>query len=105
MLAGASLGAEASSSTKLSTKSSDHSGRSRNGLPCTLSMSSFCLFVFLNCRNWSPSARLRFLLRRVFAEHGVESSRIESCGTDVEDVLVDELESPVDKPGDKTIGT
>ena len=28
---------------------------------------------------------------------GVESSRTESCDTDVGDVLVDDLESPVDK--------
>ena len=34
----------------------------------------------------------------------MESSRIASCGTDVEDVLVDELEISVDKPG-ITIGT
>ena len=39
------------------------------------------------------SARLRVLRLRV------ESSSIESCDTDVEDVLVDELEGPVDKPG------
>ena len=64
-------------------------------------MSSF-LFLFvvsLESRNWSPSAGLRLLLLRVVAEHGVESSRIESCDTDVEDVLVDELKGPVDKLG------
>ena len=51
-------------------------------------MSSF-LFLFLvsveSCYR-SPRARLRVLRLRVAAGHGVESYRIESCGTDVEDV-------------------
>ena len=47
---------------------------------------------------WSSSARLRSLLLRVVAGHGVESSTIKSCGTDVQDVLVDKLEGPVDNP-------
>ena len=51
-----------------------------------------------------PLSSLRVLLLRVVAEHGVESSRIDSCGADVEDVLEDELGGPVDKPG-TTIGT
>ena len=76
MLAGASLETEASSSNQLSAKSSNHSGRSRKGL---------------------PRARLRVLQLRVVAG-GVESSRVESCDTDVEDVLVDEPESPFEKP-------
>ena len=57
------------------------------------------LFWFL--RNLETG--LRVLLLRVVAVLGVESSQIESCETDVEDVLV-ELEGPVDKPG-TTIGT
>ena len=65
MLEGASLEAEASSSTKLSVTSSKHFG---------------------------------LLLLRVVAGLGVESSRTESCGTDVEDVLVHDVESQVDKP-------
>ena len=74
MLTGASLDAEASS-TKFSVNSSNHFGRS--------------------C-DWSPSARLRVLRLRVVAGLGVESSTIESCDTDVEKVLVVELEGPVD---------
>ena len=69
MLQGASLETEASSPTKLPLNSSDHSGRSRNGLPGAVSMSSF-FFLFLvsvESRKWSPSARLRLLLLRVFA--------------------------------------
>ena len=42
-------------------------------------------------------ARLHVLLLRVVAWFGVESSSTESCDTDVEDVLVDELEGPVDQ--------
>ena len=42
----------------------------------------------------------RFL--HAFAGHGVESTRIESCGADIEDVLVDELEGPIDNPGSTT---
>ena len=41
MLLGASLKAEASSSSKISMHSSNHSSRSRNGLPRAPSMSSF----------------------------------------------------------------
>ena len=48
---------------------------------------------------WNLATGLPVLLLHVFAGHGVESFRIESCGTDVEGVLVDELEGPVDKPG------
>ena len=84
MLAGASLETEASSHTKLSVNSSDHSGRSRNGLLRAVALSSFFLSVVcLESRSTSPSG-LRFLLLHVFAGYGVESSRIESCGTDVE---------------------
>ena len=64
-------------------------------------MSSFFFILFvvsLETRHWSPSARLRFLLLRVVAGLGVEASRIESCGTDVVDVLADELEGRVDRP-------
>ena len=106
MLQGASLETEASAPTKLSVNSSDHSGRSRNGLLHAPSMSSFCFLclVSLESRDGSPSVRLRSLLLRVLTEHGVESSRIESCDTDVEDVLEEELEGLVDKPG-ATIST
>ena len=90
MLAGASLEAEASSSTKKSVIFSSHSGRSRNGLPRAPSMSSFSLCF------WFLSNLATCLPVLVAAALGVESSRIESCGTDVEDVRVDGLEGPVD---------
>ena len=59
--------------------------------------------VSVDSRNLFPSARMRELLLRVVAGLG-ESSSIESCDTDVEDVLVDGLEGRVDKPV-STIGT
>ena len=62
-----------------------------------------CL-VSLESRKWSPSAPLRVLRRRKVAGLGVESYRIESRVNDVGDVLVVELEEPVDNPG-TTIGT
>ena len=102
MLAQASLDAEASSSTKFSVNSSNHSGRSCDGLPSAVPMSFF--FLFLVSCNMSPRVRLRVLRRRVVAGLGVESSVVESCGTDVEDVLVVELGGPFDNPG-KTMGT
>ena len=74
MLAGASLDAEASSPTELSVNSSDHSGRSRNGLLRAVALSSFFFLFFVSvesCKR-SPSARLRSLLLRVVAGHGVE---------------------------------
>ena len=66
--------------------------------------SSFFFGVSFGSGNWSSSAQRRLLLLRVFAGAGVESSRIESCDTDFQDVVVAELEDPVDKPG-TTIGT
>ena len=55
--------------------------------------------------NSSPRARMRALRLRVVAGlGGVESFPIESCDTDVEGVLVDELEGPVDNPR-TTMGT
>ena len=87
MLAGASLGAEASSSSSLSVNEFPRNGLFRAHL-----------LVSFESRNRSPSARLRSLLLRVFAGHASESSRIESCGTDVADVLADDPEGPVDKP-------
>ena len=49
MLPGASLETEASTPTKLSANSSDHSGRSRTGLPRAVALSSvlFLFFWFL----------------------------------------------------------
>ena len=93
MLAAASLEAEAASSTKVSVSSSNHSCRSL----------IFCFWFLWKSRHWSLSARRRLLLLRVLAGRGAESSRIESCGPDVEDVLVDELEDLVNEPG-TTIG-
>ena len=49
-------------------------------------------------RNWSSRARLRVLRRRSVAGLDVEPSAV-SCGGDVADVLVVELEEPVDNPG------
>ena len=100
MLAGASLDAEASSSTKKSAKSSNQ----QITQPNAVSMSSiFCIFGFCGC-NESLRARLRVLRLRVVAGLGVKSSVANSCGTDVEDVLVVELEELVDHPG-TTSGT
>ena len=84
MHAGASLEAEASSSTTFSVNSSNRSGRSRNGLLHAPSMSSFFWFLW-NLATGPQSARLGLLLLRVIAGLGVESSRSESCDTDVED--------------------
>ena len=66
--------------------------------PCSIVVPFFFLVSF-GSGKWSSSAQRRLLLLRVFAGAGAESSRIESCDTDVEDVLVVELEDPVDKPG------
>ena len=54
--------------------------------------------------NRSPCNPQRSLLLRVFTGHVVESFPTESCDADEEDVLVDELEGLVDKPG-TMIGT
>ena len=69
-------------------------------------MSSILLLFLVSVAscNRSPRARLRVLRLLVVAGLGVESSVIESCDTDVEHVLVDELEGLVDIPG-TTIGT
>ena len=48
-------------------------------------------------RNWSPSTGQGVLRRRRVAGHDVKSS-VESCVNDVGDVLVVELEKPVDNP-------
>ena len=77
-----SLDADTPSCTRFSVKSSNHPGRSRNRFSCT---------------------GLLVLRRGVVAGLDVESS-VESCGNDVGDVLVVELEEPVDNPG-TTIGT
>ena len=61
------------------------------------------LFFVESC-NTSLRARLRVLSLRVFVGLGVEVSSIESSRTAVEDVLAEELEDLVDKPG-TTIGT
>ena len=50
-------------------------------------------------RNWSPSTGLLVLRRRMVAELYAESL-VESCGNDVGDVLVVELEEVVGDPGD-----
>ena len=65
-----------------------------------LSMSSLLLFsVSVESCSWSSRARLRVLRLRVVAGPGVESASSESCDTDVEDVLVDELGGPAGNPG------
>ena len=103
----ASLDTEASSSTKFSGNSSNHSGRSRNGSRRVLSLSPF-LFLFLvsfGSRNESPSARRCLRPLGVFAGTGEESSCIGSCDTAVEAVLsAGELGDPVDELG-ATMGT
>ena len=93
MLAGPSLETEASAPTQLSVNSSDHSGRSRNGLLRAVALSSF-LFWFLVSVESCKKSPMRSLLLRVVAGHGVESSVVKSCGTDVQNVL----EGPVDNP-------
>ena len=106
MLAGASLEAEASSSTMFSVNSSNNFNRSCNGASRAASVSSF-LFLFsvsVESCNKSPRAQLRRLRLRVVAGLGVEPSVVESCGTDVENVLVVEVGGLVDNPG-TTMGT
>ena len=93
----------ASSSTKFSVNqripvniAADHA----TGSPSSASMFSFSVFsVSVESCNRSLRARLRVLRLRMVAVLRVESSAIESCDTDVEDVLVDELGCPVDNPG------
>ena len=63
-------------------------------------MSSILLLFLVSVEtcNKSPRARLRELRLRVVTGPGAESSSIESCDTDVEDVPTDELEDPIDNP-------
>ena len=98
MLAGASLDANTPSSSKSSVNSSNHSGISRNRSPWTGTVSSFFSVSVESC-NWFSNARLRVLRLRVDAGLGVESSAIESCDADVEDVVVHEVDGSVDNPG------
>ena len=102
MFTGVSLDAETPFS-RFYVKSSNHCGRSRNNLPCTGSVSLLFHSDCWESRNWSPSTGLLVLRRRVIAGLDVESSD-ESCGNDVGEKLVVELEEPVDNPG-TTIGT
>ena len=77
-------------------KSSNHSSRSCDASPCSIVVFFCFLFsVSVESRNWFLPW-LRVLRLRVVAGLGEESSRIESCGTHVEDVLVDELGGLVD---------
>ena len=103
-LAGASLCTGTLSSTRCSVNSSNRSGRSRNGSPRTVSLSSFlCVFsVSVGSGDRSPRAWLLVLSLRVVAGRNEET--IESCGNDAGDVCVVELEEPIDKPK-TTIGT
>ena len=98
MLASVSLEAEASSSIV-----SDFLQPWQMQVHRAPSMSS-CSFLFSVLWKLALGARLRVLRHRVVAGLGAESSSIESCDTDVKDVLVDELEGLVDKPG-TTMGT
>ena len=100
LLAGLSRDANTPSSTRFSVKSSNHSGKSRNGSPCTGSVSFFLFLVSVESRNWSPSTGLLGLRRRIVAGLDVESS-VESCSNDV---LAVELEEPIERSG-TTIGT
>ena len=104
MLAGVSLDADPPSSARFSTKFSNHSGRSCNRFPSIRLMPLFSSFDCSELRNSSPNSPLRAPRRRIVAGLDVESSVVESCDTDVGDVLVVKLEEPVDKSG-TTIGT
>ena len=102
MLAGASLDAEAFSSTEFSENSSNHPGRSCDQLPNAASMSSL-FFCFRFCGISQLVSQCSTGLRGD-AGLGVESSAVETCDIDVENVLVDELGGPVGNPG-TTMGT
>ena len=56
--------------------------------PVDLLIFVFVFFVSVESRSWSPRARLRVLRPRVVAGRGVESSPVEFCDNDVDDVLV-----------------
>ena len=100
LLVGASPDPHASSSTEISANCSNHSGRCDRLFAVLYRCPHFyVLFCFsMEPCIWSPTARLRSLLLRVVAGHGVESDVVNSCGADLLDVLVNELADLVDKP-------
>ena len=86
--------------------SSNHSGRSSNKFPCTLSWSLF--FFYRCCLGLAPGLSGPRGVHAYFVclvDFAWNYPAFESCGTDVAGVLSAlELEDPVDKPG-ATIGT
>ena len=74
------LDADTPSSTVISVKSSNHSGRSRNRFPCTGSMSLLSSFDVSELGNWSPCTGLRVLRRRMVA--GTGRAGRQSCYND-----------------------
>ena len=75
----------------------------KRGLPCCIGVLIF-IRVFGFCGTMEQVLPCALSLRVFGWTCGVEPSVVESCDTDVEDVLVDDLGGPVDNPG-TTMGT
>ena len=97
MLAGKSFDADIPSSTTFSVNSPNRSGKNRKKSHCTKTVSSFCFYG--GCLK-DPATVFPLLACWYF---DVVWSSVESCGSDVGDVLAIELKEPVDNPG-TTIG-
>ena len=100
-IAGAFLYSGTLSSTRFSVYFSNHSGRSRNGFPRTLSLSSFLFGFWISAgpRDGSPRT---LSMPRVFSllfHAGCCVGTMGSCGTNVGEVSEDEVEELVDRPG------
>ena len=100
-IAGASLYSGTLSSTRFFVYFSNHSGRSRNGFPRTLSLSSF-LFGFGISAGPRDGSLRTLSMPRVFSLlflAGCCVGTMGSCGTNVGEVSEDEVEELVDRPG------
>ena len=87
---------------KIFRKLLHHSGRSRNGFLRTLSLSSFSWEGFLIAagpRDGSPRILSMPLVLSLLVDAGCCVGMKASCGKDVGDVGVAELEEPVNRPG------
>ena len=84
--------------------SSNHSGRSNNGFPCTFSLSPFALFFSVSAGSCDGLPHTVLLELSLLVDAGCNVGTAASCNVDVGDVGAAELEEFVDKPGTK-IGT
>ena len=87
-------GSEYNLSTRLSVNSSNHSGMSSDGFPCTVSLSSFLLFFWTSAGSCDGLTRTVLLALSLLVDAGCNVGTTTSCNTDVGDVGVAVLEEP-----------